>query len=165
MNMTTDGRLPELIVKWKAKARHEEEDCGKRGEELKKKRCTCVDVMKRIVEPVLKERADYLKRQGFRVEAGLDMQLSEPSRPAYRFSFEYSGGPSVLINCDEKSGVILFNAKTVGRSDLQKREGWEKRWDIDTLKPEDLQNELRLFCEEVIEHLTSDPVSVPVLAA
>jgi len=153
--MTDDGRLPELIAEWKAKTRHEEEDCGKRGEEMKKKRCTCAEVMKRIVEPVLKERADYLKRHGFRVEAGLDKEISEPSRPAYRFSFEYPGRPGVLINCDEGSGVILFNAKTVGRSELQKREGWEKRWDIEDLKHEDLEKELRQFCEEVIQHLAS----------
>jgi hypothetical protein len=152
-----DGRLPELIEKWKAKARHEEEDFGKRGEELKKKRCSCVDVMKRVVEPVLKERADYLKRRGFHVEAGLDKNISEPSRPAYRFSFEYPGGPNALINCDEESGVVLFTAKTVARSEVQKREGWDKQWDVDDLKSEDLARELRLFCEEVIEHLVSEP--------
>ena len=155
--MTDDGRLPELIAKWKARARHEEEDYGKRGEELKKKRCSCVDVMKRIVEPVLKERADYLKRRGFRVEAGVDKNISQPTRPAYRFSFDYPGTPNVLINCDEESGAVLFNAKTVARTDLQKREGWEKRWDVDSLKSEDLAKELRLFCEEVIEHLASEP--------
>ena len=27
--MTDDGRLPELIAKWKAKTKVEEEDCGK----------------------------------------------------------------------------------------------------------------------------------------
>jgi hypothetical protein len=151
-----DGRLPELIAKWKAKARHDEEDYGKRGEELKKKRCTCADVMKKIVEPVLKERADYLKRRGFHVEAGVDKTISEPARPAYRFSFEYPGTPNVLINCDEESGAILFNAKTVPRTELEKREGWEKRWDIEDLKTECLEKELRLFCEEVIEHLASE---------
>lgn len=153
---TDDGRLPELIAKWKTKTRHEEEDSGKRGEEMKKKRGTCADVMKRIVEPVLKERADYLKRQGFRVEGGLDKDLSEPARPVYRFSFEYPGKPNVLINCDEESGAILFNAKTVGRSELEKREGWEKRWDVEDLKSEDLEKELRLFCEQVIEHLAAE---------
>lgn len=45
----------------------------------------------------------------------------------------------------------------VARTDLQKREGWEKRWDVDSLKSEDLAKELRLFCEEVIEHLASEP--------
>jgi hypothetical protein len=74
--MTDDGRLPELIAKWKAKAKQEEEDCGKRGEELKKKQGAHADVMERIVEPVLKERADYLKRHGFRVEAGLYKDMS-----------------------------------------------------------------------------------------
>jgi hypothetical protein len=153
--MNDDGRLPELIAKWKDKARHEEEDCGMRGEELKKKRCTCADAMKKIVEPVLRERADYLKRQGFRVEAGLDKDLSQPTQPVYRFSFEYPGKPNVLINCDDESGMILFNAKTVGRSELEKREGWDKRWDVENLKSADLEKELRLFCEGVIEHLAA----------
>lgn len=155
MYRSDNGRLPELIAKWKAKARHEQEDCGKRGEERKKKQCSCADVMKRIVEPVLKERAEYLKRQGLRIEAGLDRELSHPVRPAYRFTFEYSGRPSVLISCDDGAGVILLNAKTVARTELEKREGWEKRWDVENLKSEDLEKELRLFCEEVIEHLAS----------
>jgi hypothetical protein len=73
----------------------------------------------------------------------------------YRFGFEYPGEPQVLIDCDEESGVILFNAKTVGRSELHKREGWDKRWDVDNLKRDGLETELRLFCEEVIEHLAS----------
>ena len=154
---TDDGRLPELIEKWKAKARHEEEDVGKRGEELKKKRCSCADVMKRVVEPVLKERADDLKGQGFRVEAGEDKTISEPSHLAYRFSFDYPGSPNVLINCDEENGTVLFTAKTVARSEVQKREGWEKQWDVDSLKNEDLAEELRLFCEEVIKYLAAEP--------
>ena len=154
---TDDGRLPELIEKWKDKTRQEEENVGKRGEELKKKRCSCADVMKRVVEPVLKERADDLKGQGFRVEAGEDKTISEPSRLAYRFSFDYPGSPNVLINCDEESGVVLFTPKTVPRSEVQKREGWDKQWDVDTLKNEDLAEELRLFCEEVIKHLAAEP--------
>jgi len=155
--MSDDGQLPELIAKWKDKTRHEDEDVGKRGEELKKKRCSCADVMKRVVEPVLKERADYLKGQGFRVEAGEDKTISEPSRLAYRFSFDYPGSPNVLINCVEESGVVLFSAKTVPRSEVQKREGWEKQWHVDDLKNEDLAEELRLFCEEVIKHLAAEP--------
>lgn len=163
--MTDDGRLPELIAKWKDKTKHEEEDCGKRDEEQKKKRCSCADAMKNVVEPVMKERADYLKAQGFRVEAGEDKTISEASRLAYRFSFDYPGEPNVLINCDEGGGVVRFTAKTVPRSEVQKREGWEKQWDVDSLKNEDLAEELRLFCEEVIAHLASEqPVqeTVPV---
>ena len=155
--------MPELIAKWKTKTRHEEEDSGKRVEDQKKKQCTCVDVMKRIVEPVLKERADDLKSKGFRVEAGVDKDLSEPSHLACRFSFDYPGKPNVLISCDEAGGVILFNAKTVGRSDSQKREGWDKQWSVGELTHEDLQKELRLFCEQVIEHLASD--TPPVVAS
>lgn len=154
---TDDGRLPELIEKWKDKTRQEEENVGKRGEELKKKRCSCADVMKRVVEPVLKERADDLKGQGFRVEAGEDKTISEPSHLAYRFSFDYPGSPNVLINCDEENGTVLFTAKTVARSEVQKREGWDKHWEIDNLTNEELAKELRLFCEEVIEHLALVP--------
>jgi len=62
--MTDAGRLPELIAKWKAKTKVEEEDCGKQREELKKKLGVCADAMKRIVEPVLKERADYRVNSG-----------------------------------------------------------------------------------------------------
>jgi hypothetical protein len=153
--MTDDGRLPELIAKWKAKATLEEDDSGRRGVELKRKQGACADALKRVVEPVLRERADYLKRYGFHVIAGLDKEVSEPTRPAYHFSFEYPGSPSVLINGDEKYGEILFHAKTVGRSDLEKREGWEKRWDVDNLSKEELEKELRQFCEVVIEHLVS----------
>jgi hypothetical protein len=152
-----DGRLPELIAKWKDKTKLEEEDVGKRGEEQKKKRCSCADVMKRVVEPVLKERADDLKGQGFRVEAGEDKTISEPSRLAYRFSFDYPGSPNVLINCDEENGTVLFTAKTVARSEVQRREGWDKHWEIDNLTNEELAKELRLFCEEVIEHLVLEP--------
>ena len=162
---TDDGKLPELIAQWKDKTKHEEEDVGKRDEEQKKKRCSCADVMKRVVEPVMKERADYLKGQGFRVEAGEDKTISEPSHLAYRFSFDYPGSPNVLINCDEASGVVLFTAKTVPRSEVQKREGWEKQWHADDLKNEDLAEELRLFCEEVIKHLAAEPsvqAAVPV---
>jgi hypothetical protein len=153
--MTDEGQLPELIAKWKAKTKQEEEDCDKRGEALKKKLGACADAIKRIVEPVLRERADYLKRQGFRVEAGLDKEMSQPTRPVYRFGFEYPGEPKVLIDCDEESGVILFNAKTVGRSEVHKREGWDKRREVENLKKDGLETELRLFCEEVIEHLAS----------
>ena len=155
--MNDEGQLPELIAKWKDKTKHDEEDVGKHVEELKKKRCSCADVIKRVVEPVMKERADYLKGQGFRVEAGEDKTISEPSRLAYRFSFDYPGSPNVLIHCDEGSGVVLFTAKTVPRSEVQKREGWEKQWDVDSLKNEDLAEELRLFCEEVIKHLAAEP--------
>ena len=155
-NLTNnDGRLPELIAKWKAKAKVEEDDYGKRGEETKRRRGACAEVMKRVVEPVLKERADYLKRNGFRVEAGVDKEVSEPARIAYRFSFDYPGSPSVLINCDDECGVVVFFAKTVGRSDLEKREGWEKRWEVESLNKVELETELRLFCEEVIEHLVN----------
>ncbi len=153
--MTDEGRLPELIAKWKTRAKLEEEDCSKQREELKRKLGACADAMKRIVEPVLREQADYLKRQGFRVEAGLDKEMSQPTRPVYRFGFEHPGEPKVLIDCDEESGVILFNAKTVGRSELHKREGWDKQWDVGNLKKDGLERELRLFCEAVIEHLAS----------
>src|SRR5476649_761135 len=127
--MSDEGQLPELIAKWKDKTQHDVEDVGKRDEEQKKKRCSCADVVKRVVEPVLKERADYLKAQGFRVEAGEDKTISEPSRLAYRFSFDYPGEPNVLISCVEETGVVLFTAKTVPRSEVHKREGWEKQWD------------------------------------
>jgi hypothetical protein len=130
--MTDDGRLPELIARWKARTKLEEEDRSKRGEDLKRKLGACADAMKKIVEPVLRERAAYLKNQGFRVEAGLDKDVSEPSRPEYRFSFEYPGRPNVLVHCDEKNGVILFNAKSFGRSESRKREGWDKQWNVQT---------------------------------
>jgi hypothetical protein len=45
----------------------------------------------------------------------------------------------------------------VARSEVQKREGWDKHWEIDNLTNEELAKELRLFCEEVIEHLALKP--------
>jgi hypothetical protein len=36
VTIANDGRLPELIAKWKAKARQEEDDCGQRRDELKR---------------------------------------------------------------------------------------------------------------------------------
>jgi hypothetical protein len=156
--MADDGRLPQLIEQWKARTKKEEDESGQHDRDLKRKQAGFADVIQHIVVPVLQERAAYLKSQGFRVESGLDKDLSLPLQPVYRLSFEYPHRPSALLDCDEASGVFLFTAKTVGRSESEKRQGWEKRWTVETLTREDLETELRLFCEKTIEHLATVPM-------